>query len=218
MQLPFPSNGGWTFFQPQTKWRNPMAMVGLEASIKAVRAHRLANPAIALKHRLSTDGDIIEQELIAFARARGALPPDPTVRTSFFRRTSNKLTNRVAGVAADIKTAARGTAVVLDWLTSGGKPVPQETANQRAQICSGCAFNVAGSWFTVAPAELIRETLEARSDLKLETPYDDKLQSCDVCKCLNRLKVFCPIEHILSRTPPDLMAEFPEWCWIKKGM
>jgi hypothetical protein len=76
---------------------------------------------------------------------------------------------------------------------------------------------VEGSWYTTAPAELIKATLEARKDLKLETPSDSALKSCDVCKCLLRLKVFCPLSHIVSKTKPEIMAEFPkENCWIAK--
>ena len=44
-------------------------------------------------------------------------------------------------------------------------------------------MNQPGDWYTVAPAELIKSTLEARKDLKLETPSDSKLQSCAVCRC-----------------------------------
>jgi len=73
-----------------------------------------------------------------------------------------------------------------------------------------------GSWYTTAPAELIREALSARADLKLATPFDEQLKSCDVCRCLNKLKVWCPLEHIVKKTKPDVMAEFPRECWIAK--
>ena len=106
--------------------------------------------------------------------------------------------------------------MVLDWLTSGGAPVAQELANARAATCIGCVKNVDGSWFTVAPAELIKSTLEARKDLVLVTPSDAALKSCDVCKCLNRLKVWCPLAHIEAKTKPEIMAEFPTNCWIKQ--
>lgn len=189
-----------------------MAMVGEAASIEAIRKHRLANPAITAKHNLSTDPEQIGRELIAFQRARGALPPEAP---SFFQSSRSSLPDRVVAVAGEIKTAARGTAVVLDWLTSGGNPVAPELASKRAGICAPCPHNKEGSWFTVAPAELIRSTLSARSDLKLETPFDDQLKSCEICKCLNRLKPHVPLAHIIKSTPADIMAKFPETCWIK---
>jgi hypothetical protein len=120
----------------------------------------------------------------------------------------------VVAVADEIKRAAQGTAVIVDWLTSGGAPVAQELADKRAEICVLCPKNVQGAWFTTAPAELIRSTLEARKDLVLATPSDANLKSCSVCKCLMRLKVWCPLEHIVSKTKPEIMAEFPRNCWI----
>jgi hypothetical protein len=211
--MSFPTNGGWQFRQAQTGWVNPAAMIGESASIEAIRKHRLANPAITAKHHLSTDPVIIGKELTAFQQARGALPgPQPT----FFQASRSSLPDRVVAAAADIKRAAQGTAVVLDWLTSGGAPVAQDLANRRAAICIGCQRNVDGSWYTTAPAELIKATLEARKDLSLVTPSDAALKSCDVCKCLMRLKVWCPLPHILSRTKPEVMAEFPPHCWIAR--
>ena len=190
-----------------------MAMVGYKASVDAIRNVRLKNPALTAKFNLSTDPGVIGDELIKFNRLRLGVPePSP----SFFQSRSSQLPSRVVAAAADIKRAASGTAVVLDWLTSGGNPVAQELANKRAVICAACPKNAEGSWFTTAPAELIRITLEARKDLKLETPSDAALKSCDVCKCLMRLKVWCPLEHIVAKTKPEVMAEFPGNCWIAK--
>lgn len=214
--MSFPTNGGWQFRQPQTGWVNPAAMIGENASIDAIRKHRMANPAITAKHKLSTDPAAIGRELIAFQQARGALPPDQVPGPSFFQPARSTLPDRVVAAAGGIKRAAQGTAVVLDWLTSGGAPVAQELANKRAAICVACPKNVDGSWFTTAPAELIKSTLEARKDLKLETPSDAALKSCDVCKCLNRLKVWCPLSHIVAKTRPEIMAEFPSNCWIAR--
>ena len=97
----------------------------------------------------------------------------------------------------------------MDWLSSGGPPVEQALADKRAAICATCPKNAEGSWYTVAPATLIKETLEARKDLKLETPSDSQLKSCAVCKCLMRLKVWVPLQYITAHTKPEIMAEFP---------
>jgi hypothetical protein len=213
--MSFPTNGGWQFRQAQTGWINPDAMIGKSASVLAIQKHRLANPAISAKHKLSTDPVVIERELIAFQQARGALPPDQAPSPSFFPQRSS-LPDRVVAAAGNIKRAASGTAVVLDWLTSGGAPVAQELANKRAAICVACPKNVDGSWYTTAPAELIKSTLEARKDLTLATPSDAALKSCDICRCLLALKVWCPLEHIVAKTRPEIMAEFPPACWIAR--
>lgn len=223
----FPSHG-WFFRQPQTGWTNPYAMVGFQASVDAIVKHRLANRAITQKHGLATHPAAVAEELKTFTRRRLGLPNPIRTQPSFFRASSN-LPSRVAAVAADIKTAAQGAAVVLDWLTSGGPSVAQELAEKRAAICTGgdnwvddqgqkqtrCRFHVEGSWYTVKPADLIKSTLEARKDLTLETPLDDQLKSCGVCKCLMRLKVWVPIDYIAHNTRPETMAQFPPHCWIK---
>lgn len=191
-----------------------MRMVGFKASVDAIRKHRLANPAITAKHSLATHPDAIKTELMNYTRRRlGIAEPG----LSFFEPSRSTLSKSVVAVAGKIKRAAQGTAVVLDWLTSGGPPVDQALADKRAAVCSVCPMNQPGDWYTVAPAELIKSTLEARKDLKLVTPSDAALKSCAVCKCLMRLKVWVPLDFIVKNTKPEIMAEFPkENCWIAK--
>ena len=195
-----------------------MAMVGFDASVTAIMKHRLANPAITAKHNLSTDPVLIANELDKYTRTRLGIPEPSFFRRS--RRQSSPLSS-VVDAAAGIKRAAQGTAVVLDWLGSGGDPVAQELGEKRAAICVACPNNVPGSWYTVAPAELIREAVKAWQAIKgnnfaFETSQGDNLKSCDVCKCLMRLKVWCPILPILEKTKPEVMAEFPSNCWIAR--
>jgi len=205
--------GGWIFYQPQSQWSmpSPVSQTFTQA-VQHIIKHRMANPAMVMKHGLKTDQASVEQELDTYTRLRlkipMASPPKMNPRLQSL--------SQVAGAVADVKRAAQGTGVIIDWLTSGGQPVEQAEADRRAEICVKCPKNVPGSWYTVAPAEIIRETLSARSDLKLETPYDNELKSCDVCKCLMRLKVFTPLHFIKDRTAPEIMAEFPSNCWITK--
>lgn len=170
----------------------------------------MANRAIALKNQLPTDVASVSNELEAYTRLRLNMPAVPKMSPRL------PLSSHVAGAVAEVKRAAKGTAVIVDWLTSGGAPVEKELAEKRASTCVACPKNVEGRWYTVGPAELIRETLELRKDLKLETSQDHSLKSCDVCKCLMRLKVWTPLPFILERTKPEIMAEFPSNCWIVK--
>jgi hypothetical protein len=73
---------------------------------------------------------------------------------------------------------------------------------------------VDGSWFLTTAAEVIKSTLEARKDLTLVTPSDAALKSCDVCKCINRLKVWCPLSHIVAKTKAEILSAFPAQCWV----
>lgn len=189
-----------------------MRLVGFNASVDAIIKHRLANPAITAKHQLATDPVAVGDELENYTRVRLGIPK---IQPASFRQSSS-LPSRVVAAAAAIKRAAQGTAVVLDWLQSGGAPVAQELADKRATICVRCPKNVEGAWYTEDPAEIIKASLEARKDLKLETPSDGQLKSCDVCKCLMRLKVWCPLSHIMAKTKPEVMNEFPSNCWIAK--
>jgi len=205
--------GGWIFYQPQSNWwiPNPVSLTFGQA-VQAIIKHRMANPAMVLKNNLSTDVASVERELDTYTRIRLKIP----MASSPKMMPRQHSLSQVAGAAAGIKRAAQGTGVVVDWLMSGGPPVDQGTADKRASICVNCPKNVEGSWYTVAPAEIIRSTLSARSDLKFQTPHDDKLKSCDVCKCLMRLKVWVPLHFIKDRTPQEVMAEFPSNCWINK--
>lgn len=204
--------GGWKFYQPQTGWSipNPVS-VTFNQAVQAIIKHRLANPAVVTKHKLSTDATSVGDELDSYTRARLGIPAAPLPK----QMPRLPLLSRVAGDVADIKRAAEGTAVVLDWLSSGGNPVEKDLAEKRASICVNCQFNQEGSWYTVAPAELIKSTLESRKDLNLKTNYDEGLKSCHVCKCLMRLKVWTPLSFILAKTKSEILAEFPVHCWIK---
>lgn len=214
--------GGWQFLQPQTGWRAPTPTSStFDQTVQLIRQHRLGNPAATAKHKLATEITAIETELENFTRARlkmkaAPTPPPKTQPSSRVAGVVGVVAEAGRSLVSDVLKAAQGSAVVLDWLRSGGNPVAQELANSRAAACSVCPKNVAGRWFTENAAAVIQETLEARKELKLETPHDASLRSCDVCLCLNRLKVWCPLEHIMRSTKPEILAAFPSNCWIAK--
>ena len=204
--------------QPQTGFSidrpQSVALTHDQVVIEIIK-HRLKNPAIVARHKLSTDRAVVSEELLKFNRLRLGIP-EPAAGSPGFFSPGRSLSKDVLDAAANLRRAAQGTAVVLDWLASGGQPVEQELANRRAATCVACPKNVQGSWYTVAPATIIKDALEARKDLKLATPHDAQLKSCDVCRCLLPLKVWCPLDHILKRTKPEIMAEFPAACWIAR--
>lgn len=210
-----------------------MAMVGYDASVEAIIKHRKANPEISARYNLSTDYNTVSEELWQYTKTRLGITADPPGGAALPKPLPPRQARHVAGAVAggganrgfvqriqtagsNLKRAAQGTAVVVDWLMSGGNAVAPELAERRAGICVACPKNVPGSWYTVAPAQLIKETLEARKDLTLATSHDAELKSCDVCRCLMRLKVWVPLEPILKNTSPAILAEFPPNCWIAK--
>lgn len=212
--------GGWIFIQPQTGWQAPTPTSStFRQTVDLIYKHRAANPAICKKHGLSLNREVIGNELETFTRTRLGIPLLPKHRPlrSVAQSVGAAVVAAGSTMAQNMIRAAQGTAVVIDWLRSGGAPVEQALADKRAEICVGCPYNEEGNWYTTAPAEIIKETLEQRKELTLATPFDDRLKSCHVCRCLNRLKVWVPISHIQKQTKPEVMAEFPSHCWIRKG-
>lgn len=209
-----PPGGGYTFKQPQfgPKWENKMAMVGWDASVKFIISERRNNKALTAKHKLSTDYNAVADELEKYTKLRLGIPlPAPP---SFFWQSSSHLPSKVVAAAANIKKAAEGAAVPIDWFRNGGVPVSRELAEKRASICVKCPKNVSGSWFVETGAGIIKEILEMRKDITLETSYDSGLKSCDVCQCLMRLKCHTPLQFILKNTKKETLEEFPKNCWI----
>jgi hypothetical protein len=209
--------GGWQFRQPEINWAiaSPISKT-LDGAAMELFQQRKKNSTLAGKYNWAMTIAGCRADVIRFNRKRLGLNPEGTPLP--FRASHSNPSGGVVAVVADslegLKRAASGTAVVIDWLTSGGAPVAQELANNRAAVCVACPLNRPGSWYTVAPAQLIKVTLEARKDLKLETPFDDKLQSCEACKCLMRLKVWVDSKHILTHTKPEVFNDLDPRCWI----
>lgn len=63
--------GGWQFVQPQTGWANPHPVnTTFDQTVDLIRKHRAANPALVLKHNLSTEFNAVAMELEAYTRTR----------------------------------------------------------------------------------------------------------------------------------------------------
>ena len=214
-------NAGWAFRQPQTNWVNPFAMVGFDASVKAIRQHRLANPAITAKHGLATDPVAIANELETYTRRRLGIPdPEPSF---FWSRRSNS--QNEAGVAAGVSLTRRiaqvgtGIATLADWIGEGGSPVDAALAENRAAICVQCPKNMAGdlfSLFTRPVANLLQKQLEERKQLNLSTSHDAALNICDACGCPLKLKVHVPLRFIKEHIKDPERSKHDEQCWILK--
>jgi hypothetical protein len=118
-----------------------------------------------------------------------------------------------------IKSTARGVAVLNDWLGGGGQPVSPEQAESRARACIPCPHNKSPNWWGRTKnriAQAIRDNLEAKHKLQLETKWDDALAMCDICGCCNQLSVWTPIDHIKSHTSTETLNSYPDHCWKKQ--
>lgn len=235
----FPS-GGWQFYQPQTKWRNPMPLgFTFEQTVEAIIKHRLANKAIALKYGLSTDFNTVADELEKYTKMRLGIVEEPPPKTTArpvvvpaVRRVDAvagvnikrqpvqppqppSILNRFASVASSLKKVAVGVGTVLDCVE--GEPVSKEEAERRASICVGCNENGKGNfteWFTVPLSEAIRKAEAKLKERDLTTSVHELLGTCQACLCPLPLKVFCRMDKIKKHMIAEVQSDLPTHCWI----
>jgi hypothetical protein len=210
--------GGWEFYHPQTAWEAPTPKAStFDQTVNLIIKHRLANPGAVSKHNLATDPVLVGNELENYTRLRlgmqpmGAGSPPKTIPP-------RSLPQGVREAVAASSRMVEGVALLIDWLP-GGQTVAPELSAKRAAVCAECPKNSEkefGSWFTKPVSERLRRMVEARADLKLATPHDEKLGVCGVCLCPMKLKVHVPMDYILGHTKPQTLAELPPHCWIAK--
>lgn len=217
--------GGWQFIQPE----GPLEIMGLSftKTTDALLAFRLKNPGLVKKHNWTTDFETVANEVDTYndarCRAHGWLDyvsaeSDPTLPFSYSPR-SFQLKPKAAVGAGVVKNVKAGVKTLLDWLGHGGRPVDKALAETRASICAGCPKNGKGGfehYFTVPASQAIKLQLEIKNDLKLTTSYDDRLNVCEACLCPTRLKIWCPMEHILKEMSEETKTKLDPRCWILK--
>lgn len=106
-----------------------------------------------------------------------------------------------------------------NWLLSGGRLVNQNTANLRADICVKCHNNKPSSEVRKgcsvcnkmgnAALNKVRSTIIKNNS----TPLDDRLLTCGICGCDNRISVWIPNVALVQME--DVNA-YPAFCWKKK--
>lgn len=196
-----------------------MALVGFDASVKNIMQARVRNKALSLKHNLSTDYDVIANELIAYnQKIRGIAPPAP----SFFQGSRSQSLRDAVAAAKDkfvgyIRKSGTGMSTLADWL--GDKPVAQVLAEGRASICVDCPQNKEGdllSFFTKPVSDLILRQLKERQDMNLSTSKDAQLNVCDACGCPLKLKVHVPLDYIKAHIKKPEFDKLDDRCWMRK--
>ena len=123
------------------------------------------------------------------------------------RCTAGKSTNAI-GIKTNIRSSVLSYLGQLKSLVQAGmKPVNQEKANERAEICVRCQYNKkteSCSACIVAARALTKVLLG-----KLSTVYDQRLKQCGVCGCELKAKI---------HYPPNQYDEYdyPEHCWVAR--
>lgn len=213
--------GGFSYTQPQlsyeTKGAEYKSFIVVRDEIVTVRR---ANPFLSQQHHLSTDPNVVADELDAFCTARMQArgwtnfitdgPGPPLSNPSRLRQSG-------AAVVGSVKKTAAGIGLVRDWIGSGLKPVDKSLAELRAGVCVECPQNGDPNWIQkldAVAADGIKKLLEIRNDLQLQTPHDAKIFTCLACDCALKLKVWAPSNHILEHTSPEVKAKLDPRCWI----
>lgn len=211
--------GGWEFYQSQTGWSAPLPKANtFDQQVVNIIKHRLANPALLVKHKWATDAASVGNELEQYTRMRLGIPSAPK---SMPPAAAPPMPGAVAQSVAAVKKLASGVAFLLDWEESGLPPEPPEVSEARAAICADCPKNdkhkSITEIFTVPTAAMIKRRFERLNSLKLSTTRDAELNVCQACYCPLQLKVHSPMSLIQKRLKPEQRAELDPRCWILKG-
>ncbi len=219
-----PMPGGLRFFQAETNFSiTPWS--SFESAVSQIIVHRLGNRWLMEQKGWSVDPAYVAAELDSYNAKiaqdmgwndyivqgdPGGLDPVP-----FPLPRTHQSSGLFAGsVAAKVKS---GVQTIAEWEIASGIVVPREQAEGRAATCAKCPQNVKGdlaSWFTIPAARLIRLQLETRNNMKLQTSSDEKLHVCEACACPLKLKVWCPLDIILSKMSAEVKAALDPGCWI----
>lgn len=126
-------------------------------------------------------------------------------------------------ILQSIQNDIQGAQVLKDWWGAGGHPVAQSQADHRSLSCvrgndgEPCPHNRGATWLeehSKEPiAQAIKEQLEVKNKLKMETVFDGALHFCDVCGCKIALAIWTPIEHIKAHTDLTTLSRYTPYCW-----
>ena len=186
-------NGGWQFHQAVTGWSNPAPMMHtFDAVVRLIIQHRQKNPALCIRHGLSTDPIAVGNELEAYTRLRCGIPmPTPTVSVA----TIPGMPVGVVSSVDEIKRLAFGSSLLLDWEQSGEVPVDQAVAEERAKTCVGCPMNSVAKyeeWLKHPLAMMLKYRLVRVMKMGLKSASDAQLGLCDALFTPNPILVHEP--------------------------
>jgi hypothetical protein len=113
-----------------------------------------------------------------------------------------------------VSQIVNGAKVLGDWIGHGGIPVEKEVAQARADICLKCPMNVRDWPLLESVAAAIKKQIGLKNHLQLRVTGEKGLHFCASCGCVNKLKIWLPLENILPE--PDERVKFDPNCWLLK--
>lgn len=222
--------GGWIYREAKTGWKAPEPLsTSFDSQVSNISSHRAANP----QFKLSSDKIACADALDKFTCARlgndekYVQPADDEAKTEVKKNSllqpishSQKLGDVVERVVRGVKRLindAKGTAILTEWVGSGMEPVDMANAEQRARTCLQCPKNTVLGNLETAVAKKISEQETVRSKIGSRLPADveENLNSCEVCGCYLKLKVWVPEKTLEGYTNVE---EFPADCWLTEEL
>lgn len=109
------------------------------------------------------------------------------------------------------------SAKAVGLLTGKNPLVSREVAAQRAAICATCPFaaNPNGCGACAGISNAVAAIVGAET-----LPSDEQIanKACLICKCAARAQAWVPVEILAKGVTPQMMEQFPEWCWKKSAV
>lgn len=215
-QTEFP-NGGWQFHDPRTNFTAPFPKSDtFDRVVQRIIENRLKNPALTVRHKLSTDPGGVGKELMLFTRRRLGIPdPEPPKVNLIIPG----LSAAVVGDLAGIKKLAFGSTLVLAFDRSGQAPVEKEKAEARALQCTRCPLNNKGKyeeWKNLPVARGVLKSAARLASLKLSSNQDAKLGLCDALLSPCSYLVHIPADLLKEKIRDEFRGGLHEACWITK--
>jgi hypothetical protein len=193
--------GGWVYYVDQTK-----------ATLKGSSLHQLA--IMLVKHYKANELILVDpfqmiMDQLCEGKARAVCYDEDDARSR-----PGRAANRSANWG-DLWAGGKNLSL---WFSKGKTFVDQETANLRAAQCAVCPKNQSSkTCFTcsVMKAAIESSTIAVKSK---STPFDEKLQACQVCKCSTKVLAHTYDPSYMNETiTPEQRSQYQEvGCWKLK--
>jgi hypothetical protein len=117
----------------------------------------------------------------------------------------DKVLKGITSLSSMVFAALKGEEIFVDG----------NEANQRAEICTRCFYNMSTSFCGACNAgNVIAETVSKVKGGR-STPSDDDLKNCGICGCKNEAIVHIKKNLLLSGEKAEITEKRPAWCWMK---
>jgi hypothetical protein len=208
-----PPRGGWRYTDPDTN----VEIAGRDFLdlVNNVRRHRLSNGLIATQE--------IEKVITEYFCGNKIVPcvDDPVTYKPPSRILFKQTINRVVGRSIR-RRGTRAIAETISRIPGGTAFTSRAVADVRASTCASCPMNVKRRRKTCCAGDpalnALRIVIKLASSVNLlmKTHFDAALNTCNVCGCELKAKVWCSDAVIKATEDPSSLAFLPKECWVKQ--